>query len=247
MGASHFDRPLTLLAKQQKGELFQRMTKTTAAQAKLGKRRNTRLIGCCWLVFAASSGLVAIDATTPPGLRSMRRSLESTSPSSSSSSEEQKATTTPQQQQQPHQAVVVPQPLVTKEMQQQQGKSQEQQQHNVSKNDTGTDEVKTQEQKDKELNLAREEEKMMQAKRLIIGIVIGLLAMIFTAWQMSDYPDGFYAALCRCIIRAIGGFLRILSSPFRACLGFSSAARYAGHMPVATMDYGYKDPSLQTS
>ena len=89
---------------------------------------------------------------------------------------------------------------------------------------------------------------IVNTKRLILGMIsIGIVAMIFTAWQMSDYPDSFYAALCRWIIRGIGGFLRILASPFRICLGLSSSARYAGHMPVSTMDYGYKDPSLQTT
>jgi hypothetical protein len=80
------------------------------------------------------------------------------------------------------------------------------------------------------------------------GIFLAIVAMIFTAWQMSDNPDGFYAAMCRLVITIIGLVMRILLSPCRSCLGGHHGGRnYAGHMPVSTMDYGYRDPALELS
>jgi hypothetical protein len=80
------------------------------------------------------------------------------------------------------------------------------------------------------------------------GIFLAIFAMIFTAWQMSDNPDGIYAAMCRLIITIIGLVTRILLSPCRSCFGGSHGSRnYAGHMPVSTMDYGYRDPALELS
>jgi len=92
-----------------------------------------------------------------------------------------------------------------------------------------------------------------------LGIFLAVLAMIFTAWQMSENPDGIYAAACRLIITVIGLIVNLALSPCRSCLG---GARYShnggiGHMhqnrhtygqiPVATMDYGYRDPALELS
>jgi hypothetical protein len=80
------------------------------------------------------------------------------------------------------------------------------------------------------------------------SIFLAIFLMIFTAWQMSDNPDGIYAAMCRLIITIIGLVMRILLSPCRSCLGGHHGSRnYAGHMPVSTMDYGYRDPALELS
>jgi hypothetical protein len=85
------------------------------------------------------------------------------------------------------------------------------------------------------------------------GVVMALLGMIFTAYQMSENPDGIYAAMCRLLITVCGLALRILYSPVRYCCGGSSSnaslprPSYASHMPVATMDYGYRDPGLELS
>jgi hypothetical protein len=80
------------------------------------------------------------------------------------------------------------------------------------------------------------------------GIFLAIFAMIFTAWQMSDNPDGIYAAMCRLIITIIGLVMRILLSPCRSCMGGSHGSRnYGGHMPVSTMDYGFRDPALELS
>ena len=80
------------------------------------------------------------------------------------------------------------------------------------------------------------------------GIFLAIFAMIFTAWQMSDNPDGIYAAMCRLIITIMGLVIRIMLSPCRSCFGGSHGSRnYAGHMPVSTMDYGFRDPALELS
>jgi len=80
------------------------------------------------------------------------------------------------------------------------------------------------------------------------GFLVAVALMIFTAWQMSDNPDGIYATMCRLIITIIGLFLRIVLTPCRSCLGGHHSNRhYAGHMPVSTMDYGYRDPALELS
>lgn len=80
------------------------------------------------------------------------------------------------------------------------------------------------------------------------GFLLAVVAMIFTAWQMSDHPDGIYAAMCRLLITIIGLFVRILLTPCRSCLGGLNGSRHYGeHMPVSTMDYGYRDPALELS
>ena len=90
----------------------------------------------------------------------------------------------------------------------------------------------------------------------IFATLLGVFAMIFTAWQMSDNPDGIFASLCRLIITSIQLLLRVLCTPCRKCMpccfsyGGSSGNGYHepyGHMPVSTMDYGYKDPALELS
>jgi len=88
----------------------------------------------------------------------------------------------------------------------------------------------------------------------IFATLLGIFAMIFTAWQMSDNPDGIFASLCRLIITSIQLLLRVLCTPCRKCMpccfSYGSGSGYHepyGHMPVSTMDYGYKDPALELS
>lgn len=93
--------------------------------------------------------------------------------------------------------------------------------------------------------------------QVIVGVLVGLVAMIFTAWQMSDNPDGIFASMCRLIITCLQLVYRVLVSPCRKCIPccFSSSHHHAGngyhepygHMRVSTMDYGYKDPTIELS
>jgi len=87
-----------------------------------------------------------------------------------------------------------------------------------------------------------------------LGIFLAVLAMIFTAWQMSENPDGIYAAACRLIITVIGLIFRLALSPCRSCIGSRfqhvgniNPRHSYGQIPVSTMDYGYRDPSLELS
>jgi hypothetical protein len=82
------------------------------------------------------------------------------------------------------------------------------------------------------------------------GTLLGVAAMIFTAWQISDHPDGIYAAMCRLILTILGLALQVVCAPFRMCCGCGSALRgvrqhHSYGQVGASMDYGYRDPSLE--
>jgi hypothetical protein len=91
---------------------------------------------------------------------------------------------------------------------------------------------------------------------IVLGIFAAIIGMIFTAWQMSDNPDGIYASLCRLTLTCIHLVFRIIMSPCRKCCGGGYRNHHHlagtngyhepyGHLPVSTMDYGYKDPTLE--
>lgn len=90
---------------------------------------------------------------------------------------------------------------------------------------------------------------------VVLGTFAAIIGMIFTAWQMSDNPDGIYASLCRLTLTCIQLVFRIIMSPCRKCCGgyhnhhhMAGSNGYHepyGHLPVSTMDYGYKDPTLE--
>lgn len=75
---------------------------------------------------------------------------------------------------------------------------------------------------------------------LLFMIGAGILGMVFTAWQMADFPDGPYAVLCRWILSVFAFLFSILL--LRPC----RRQQYGSHVRVATMDYDYKeDPNFQ--
>jgi hypothetical protein len=92
---------------------------------------------------------------------------------------------------------------------------------------------------------------------IVLGVLAAIIGMIFTAWQMADNPDGIYAALCRLTLTCIQLAFRIIMSPCRKCCGGHWSHHHHhlagtngyhepyGHLPVSTMDYGYKDPALE--
>jgi hypothetical protein len=90
----------------------------------------------------------------------------------------------------------------------------------------------------------------------ILGALAAIAAMIFTAWQVSDNPDGIYASMCRLILTCVQLVFRVVMSPCRKYLpccysyrghmaGSNGYHEPYGHIPVSTMDYGYKDPALE--
>jgi len=69
-----------------------------------------------------------------------------------------------------------------------------------------------------------------------IGFMFALLAMVFTAYQMSENPDGIYASVCRLCMTVVCCGLKMLLIPCRNFLPGNN--RYhAGHIPVSTMEY----------
>ena len=94
----------------------------------------------------------------------------------------------------------------------------------------------------KEKIVVKEQPNAIPSNLVIILVVGWIVSMVFTAWQMSDNPDGIFAALCRLILSAIQLTLQILTSPCRKCCGYNES-----YGRISTMDYGYKDPALELS
>lgn len=93
---------------------------------------------------------------------------------------------------------------------------------------------------DLETALKQEEKVARQAGGL--GIFLGIVAMIFTAHQMSDNPDGIYASICRLAITISSVGIKIMCMPCRKLIGGGSDP-YSGHMPISTSDYSFRsDP-----
>ena len=88
---------------------------------------------------------------------------------------------------------------------------------------------------EEELELGRVEKEAKTAGGL--GFLLAMGAMVFTAYQMSENPDGIFASVCRLAITLIGCGFKMVTMPCRNLLGH----RYhAGHIPVSTMEY--RDP-----
>jgi len=85
---------------------------------------------------------------------------------------------------------------------------------------------------EEEMALAQVEKEAKTAGGL--GILLAMCAMIFTAYQMSENPDGIFASVCRLAITLIGCGFKMVTMPCRNLLG----NRYhGGHIPVSTMEY----------
>jgi hypothetical protein len=109
----------------------------------------------------------------------------------------------------------------------------------IQKQDAADEEVQELEQ---ELN--KEEKVARRAGGL--GIFIGIVAMVFTAHQMSENPDGIYASVCRLAITISSVVIKIVCMPCRKLLGAGNP-HYQGHMPISTSDYGYRNDPYRSS
>ena len=79
-----------------------------------------------------------------------------------------------------------------------------------------------------------------------LAFMAAVLGMVLTAHQMSENPDGFYASLCRSILTVIRTMCRIVTC--KPCgFGDGRGASAHRHIPISTMEYGYKvtDPSVE--
>lgn len=77
-----------------------------------------------------------------------------------------------------------------------------------------------------------------EVKKVGGGLTLAaLILMIFTAYQMSENPDGVCASLCRLIITVIGCIIKVMLIPFKYIVG---GVRPAGGHYMATP--AYNDP-----
>eukprot|EP00533_Pseudo-nitzschia_delicatissima_P001550 CAMPEP_0116105204 /NCGR_PEP_ID=MMETSP0327-20121206/14896_1 /TAXON_ID=44447 /ORGANISM="Pseudo-nitzschia delicatissima, Strain B596" /LENGTH=290 /DNA_ID=CAMNT_0003597571 /DNA_START=196 /DNA_END=1068 /DNA_ORIENTATION=+ len=120
--------------------------------------------------------------------------------------------------------------------------------------DDGFDPVKAEDEKhaeeeelqELETELKQEEKVARQAGGL--GLVFGILAMIFTAHQMSENPDGIYASVCRLAITISSVVVKIVCMPCRKVLGVGGNGNpYSGHMPISTSDYSYRNDPYRSN
>lgn len=96
-----------------------------------------------------------------------------------------------------------------------------------------------------ETELKQEEKVARQAGGL--GIFFGILAMIFTAHQMSENPDGIYASVCRLAITISSVIVKIVCMPCRKLMGTGNGNPYSGHMPISTSDYTYRNDPYRSN
>lgn len=73
------------------------------------------------------------------------------------------------------------------------------------------------------------------------GAVLAIIAMIFTAWQMNDNPDGIFATMCRLVITVCSIVIGLLLTPCRRCIGPARTSHTYGHVPVApsNLEFGF--------
>jgi myosin heavy subunit len=104
------------------------------------------------------------------------------------------------------------------------------------------DEIFAEEEEVQELETALKQEEKVARQAGGLGIFLGIVAMIFTAHQMSDNPDGIYASICRLAITISSVGIKIMCMPCRKLIG-GGGDPYSGHMPISTSDYSFRsDP-----
>ena len=70
------------------------------------------------------------------------------------------------------------------------------------------------------------------------AVVIAIFGMIFTAWQVSENPDGIIASVCRLSITIVGCVLKVLLLPCKFLCGKAAAG---GHHPISSAP-DYREP-----
>uniref|UniRef100_A0A7S4EI70 Uncharacterized protein n=1 Tax=Pseudo-nitzschia australis TaxID=44445 RepID=A0A7S4EI70_9STRA len=127
-----------------------------------------------------------------------------------------------------------------------------------AKSDDTFDPIKAQDEKhDDELELQELETELKQEEKVArqaggFGLFLGILAMIFTAHQMSENPDGIYASVCRLAITISSVAVKIVCMPCRKLVGGGSGGGgsgnpYSGHMPISTNDYSYRNDPYRSN
>lgn len=93
-------------------------------------------------------------------------------------------------------------------------------------------------------NYEFKEEEEEAAKISFIYFMITMVLMVFTAHQLSEYPDGVYANMCRLTITVLSVFFKLVLFPFRKVCGFGSRTGYAHHLVTNQNDF--RDPYANT-
>ena len=70
------------------------------------------------------------------------------------------------------------------------------------------------------------------------AVVIAIFGMIFTAWQVSENPDGVFASVCRLSITICGCILKVLLLPCKFLCGKTAGG---GHHPISSAP-DYREP-----
>ena len=70
------------------------------------------------------------------------------------------------------------------------------------------------------------------------AVVIAIFGMIFTAWQVSENPDGVFASVCRLSITICGCILKVLLLPCKFLCGKGAGG---GHHPISSAP-DYREP-----
>jgi hypothetical protein len=102
-------------------------------------------------------------------------------------------------------------------------------------------------EEEKDVAIAKEEElqeELQQEEKVArraggAGIFLGIVAMIFTAHQMSENPDGIYASVCRLAITISSVVVKIVCMPCRKLLGFGAGNPHYGHISSSDT-YSYR-------
>ncbi|VEU34905.1 unnamed protein product [Pseudo-nitzschia multistriata] len=110
------------------------------------------------------------------------------------------------------------------------------------------DEKHAEEQELQELETELKQEEKVARQAGGLGIFFGILAMIFTAHQMSENPDGLYASVCRLAITISSVVVKIICMPCRKLMGVGGGGNpYSGHMPISTNDYSYRNDPYRSN
>ena len=109
------------------------------------------------------------------------------------------------------------------------------------------DEIHAEEEEVQELEIELKQEEKVARQAGGLGIFFGIVAMIFTAHQMSENPDGIYASICRLAITISSVVVKIVCMPCRKLIGTNGNPHYNGHMPISTNDYSYRNDPYRSN
>lgn len=110
------------------------------------------------------------------------------------------------------------------------------------------DEKQSEQEEVQELQTELKQEEKVARQAGGLGIFLGIVAMIFTAHQMSENPDGIYASVCRLAITISSVVIKIICMPCRKLIGAGANGNpYSGHMPISTNDYSYRNDPYRSN